>query len=102
MYAIRSYYDTDITPHAHLFNTDICVGSAGWADAGVSLPWQIYENYGNIRILKEHYNSAKKWVDFVHLHNPDLLWTEKCGSNWGDWLVRCGIRKQTRPSDAMY
>src|SRR5208283_4174981 len=27
----------DITPHAHLRGSDICVGSPGWADAGVSL-----------------------------------------------------------------
>ena len=77
---------TDIAPHAHLDRTNICVGSPGWADAGVSLPWQVYENYGSIKILKEHYASAKKWVDFIYKHNPNFIWENERGQDWGDWL----------------
>ena len=76
----------DITPHAHLQGTSICVGSPGWADAGVSLPWQEYVNLGDLRLLQEHYDSAKRWVDFVHGKNPNLLWEQARGSDWGDWL----------------
>jgi alpha-L-rhamnosidase len=76
----------DITPHDELRDTDRAVGSPGWADAGVSLPWQVYLNYGDRRILEEHYASAKKWVDFVRQSNPDCLWKNARGNDWGDWL----------------
>lgn len=34
-------------------------GSAGWSDAGVFIPYRIYQQYGDIRILKENYESMK-------------------------------------------
>lgn len=77
---------TDIAPHAHLAGSDICVGSPGWADAGVSLPWDVYVNTGDRRILAEHYEAARRWVDYVHEHNPDFLWVNARGMDWGDWL----------------
>jgi len=76
----------DITPHDALRDTNRSVGSPGWADAGVSLPWQVYVNYGDRRILDEHYASARRWVDFVRRHNPDCLWENARGNDWGDWL----------------
>lgn len=76
----------DITPHDSLRDTDRCVGSPGWADAGVSLPWQVYLNYGDRRILVDSYTSAKRWVDSVHRNNPDCLWKNARGNDWGDWL----------------
>jgi len=77
---------TDICPHAHLRGTTICVGSPGWADAGVSLPWETYVNTGNRRLLADHYDAAKRWVDAIHASNPDLLWRENRGMDWGDWM----------------
>lgn len=77
---------TDIAPHAHLMGTDICVGSPGWADAGVSLPWEVYVNTGDRQLLAQHYEAARKWVDFIHRHNPDLIWRAARGQDWGDWL----------------
>ncbi|MEO7718353.1 MAG: family 78 glycoside hydrolase catalytic domain [Capsulimonas sp.] len=77
---------TDICPHAHLRDTNVVVGSPGWADAGVSLPWELYLNTGDARILSDHYRAACRWVDYIHKNNPDLLWTNARGMNWGDWL----------------
>ena len=68
---------TDVAPHAHLRGTDVCVGSPGWADAGVSLPWDVYVNTGDRRLLAAHYESARRWVDFIHENNPDLLWSTR-------------------------
>jgi alpha-L-rhamnosidase len=73
---------TDICPLAHL----LPMGAPGWADAGVSLPWQLYVNTGDQTTLAEHFDAARRWVDFVHSNNPDLLWRNKRGSDWGDWL----------------
>ena len=77
---------TDIAPHAHLTGTTIAVGTPGWADAGVSLPWDLYVNTGDKRMLAEHFDAAKRWVDWVHANNPDFLWRNKHGEDWGDWL----------------
>ncbi|TDQ08107.1 family 78 glycoside hydrolase catalytic domain [Pedobacter metabolipauper] len=77
---------TDIAPQFHLENTNICVGSPGWADAGVSMPWQVYVNYGDKRILEEHYPAAQRWVDFLSSKNPNFLWENNRGMDWGDWL----------------
>jgi len=77
---------TDICPHAHLRDTTICVGSPGWADAGVSLPWQLYINTGDRRLLADHFSAARRWVDAIHASNPELLWRANRGQDWGDWL----------------
>jgi alpha-L-rhamnosidase len=78
---------SDITPASHppLLDPDVA-GSPGWADAGVSIAWQHYVNYGDRRTLEQHYPAAKRWVEFVDLHNPDQIWTNERGLDWGDWL----------------
>lgn len=77
---------TDICPQAHLRGTTNCVGSPGWADAGVSLPWQTYVNTGDRRLLARQFEAARRWVDFIHASNPDLLWQNNRGMDWGDWM----------------
>jgi alpha-L-rhamnosidase len=77
---------TDICPLALFRNTYTCVGSPGWADAGVSLPWDVYVATGDKAIVSEHYQAARKFVDFILSHNPNLLWVNERGMNWGDWL----------------
>lgn len=77
---------TDIAPHAHLRDTDKVVGSPGWADAGVSLPWELYLNTGDKRVLADNYQAARRWVDYLSAHNPDFLWEHSQGMAWGDWL----------------
>ncbi len=77
---------TDICPHAMLRGTTKCMGSPGWADAGVSLPWNLYVNTGDKTMLAQYFDAARRWVDFVHSNNPDLIWQNNRGSDWGDWL----------------
>jgi len=66
--------------------------SAGWADAGVIVPWRVYQNYGDTRMLAEHFASAKRWVEYVRAKNPDLIWRHARGNDhgdfgdFGDWL----------------
>jgi alpha-L-rhamnosidase len=76
----------DITPHGPLRGSDAATGSPGWADCGVSLPWETYVNSGDRRILEAHYASAARWVDYVAAQNPDFIWSNARGRDWGDWL----------------
>lgn len=73
--------------------------SAGWSDAAVLVPWQMYEVTGNTAILKKQYDSMKKWCAYVirasknkHKKNTGLspekeqyLWNS--GYHWGEWLI---------------
>lgn len=59
--------------------------SAGWGDAAVICPWQIYLTYGNPQILKNQFSSMKKWVDYITgATKQPYLWTG--GEHFGDWL----------------
>jgi alpha-L-rhamnosidase len=62
-------------------------GAPGWADAGVLVPWQLYRVYGDRRILARSMDSMVAWVDFVHRHNPELIWRHKVGPHFSDWLA---------------
>jgi alpha-L-rhamnosidase len=61
-------------------------GAPAWADAGAILPWRMYQNYADERILAEHFDAARRWVDFVHRHNQNLLWEQRRGNDYNDWL----------------
>lgn len=37
----------------------------GWCDAVVIIPWLMWKRSGDRKILEEHYDYAKKWVDFA-------------------------------------
>lgn len=38
--------------------------SVGWGDSAVWIPYQMFLMYGDAEILEEHYETAKKWVEF--------------------------------------
>ncbi|MDR0536565.1 MAG: family 78 glycoside hydrolase catalytic domain [Tannerellaceae bacterium] len=58
----------------------------GWADAGVIIPWRVYQNYNDTALLVQQYDCMKRFIDFIHRHNPDLLWRFRRGHMYGDWL----------------
>ncbi len=61
-------------------------GVPAWGDAGVFVPWCAYQNYGDKRMIAEHFESARRWVDWIRANNPDLLWKHKRHNDYGDWL----------------
>ena len=61
-------------------------GAAGWADAGIIVPWTIWRVYGDKRIIERHWQAMTKWLDWIERHNPDGLRTRELGNNYGDWL----------------
>jgi alpha-L-rhamnosidase len=75
----------DFAPHPFDPNARFS-GAPGWADAGVVVPWRMYENYGDTRILADQYQAATRWIQFVMGKNPDLLWKKSRGNDYGDWL----------------
>ncbi|MFJ3489915.1 alpha-L-rhamnosidase [Leifsonia aquatica] len=61
-------------------------GAPGWGDAAVIVPWILYEEYGDLGMLRRHYPMMRAWVEYVRRSNPDGLWTRNVGNNYGDWL----------------
>jgi alpha-L-rhamnosidase len=61
-------------------------GAPGWGDAGVLVPWHLYVQTGDERILADHLDAMVAWVDHVHRHNPDLIWRRRVGPHFADWL----------------
>ena len=39
-------------------------GCAGWGDAGVMVPWSMYQAYGDVSILEECYDMMAKWIAY--------------------------------------
>lgn len=73
--------------------------SAGWGDAAVLVPYEMYKVTGNKEILKQQYSSMKKWCDYI-IHEaknrkpkhsslaPEVeenLWDT--GFHYGEWLI---------------
>ncbi len=75
----------DFAPHPFGPNERFS-GVPAWGDAGVIVPWTVYINYGDRRLIEKHYESAKRWVEYVRSQSPEGLWTGSRGNDYGDWL----------------
>ena len=61
-------------------------GAPAWGDAGIIVPWTIYERYGDVRILERHWDAMERYLAYLVRHNPDLLWRSRRNNDYGDWL----------------
>ena len=60
--------------------------AAGWADAGVIIPWTAWVQYGDQRILEQNWAAIEKYLNAIESANPDYLWRRNFGTPYGDWL----------------
>ncbi|MFC9648488.1 alpha-L-rhamnosidase [Streptomyces sp. NPDC056937] len=58
-------------------------GAAGWGDAGVTVPWALYQAYGDVRVLEQSWASMLKWLDYLEAHSSGYL---RPADGFGDWL----------------
>lgn len=63
---------------------DSAAASTGWADVAVIIPWNLYQAYGDTKILEQQYESMKRWVSFMERRSKNDLWNR--GFHFGDWL----------------
>lgn len=77
--------------------------SCGWGDAVITVPYAVYEAYGDQRILAENFGAMIKWMDYIEnrMHNVHpkqydswdearkqrsyYLWNTDF--HFGDWLI---------------
>ncbi|WP_230291146.1 alpha-L-rhamnosidase [Croceicoccus sp. Ery5] len=62
------------------------VATAGWSEAGIILPWQLWQRYGDTAVIDENWDAMVRWMDHLERHNPDLVWRNERGLDLGDWL----------------
>ena len=66
-----------------ILNDKIC--AAGWSDAAVICPWQIYLTYGNAQVLEDQFESMRGWIEYLRAQgSEECLWDT--GVQYGDWL----------------
>ncbi|MFJ6569409.1 alpha-L-rhamnosidase [Streptomyces sp. NPDC091292] len=70
---------TDVAP----FVGYVGKGAAGWGDAGVTVPWALYQAYGDTRVLEDSWDSILKWLDYLKNNSTGHL---RPASGYGDWL----------------
>ena len=61
-------------------------GAPAWGDAGVIVPWTMYQAYGDREIIDKNWVSMGKWMDYITSVNPDGLWKNRRANDFGDWL----------------
>jgi alpha-L-rhamnosidase len=59
------------------------LGNAGWADAGVNVPWTLWQAYGDTSVITQHYDSMRRYVDYLVASSDALI---RGGGDFGDWL----------------
>jgi alpha-L-rhamnosidase len=63
-------------------------GGPGWSGYCVTLPWEIYERYGDTRILEDNFPTIQRWLAFLETKAKDNI-LRRWGGEWdflGDWL----------------
>ncbi|HET6937473.1 MAG TPA: alpha-L-rhamnosidase C-terminal domain-containing protein [Nocardioides sp.] len=78
-------------------------GSAGWGDAIVLVPWELYLEYGDPQVLRDAWPAMVRWLDRARLmastqrhperaaafpdERPHEKYLWDTGFHWGEWLV---------------
>lgn len=61
-------------------------GNAGWADAGVFVPFYVYEKYGDQKLLAATYPSMQSYMDYLEKRSDFAGGQIGAEATFGDWL----------------
>lgn len=59
-------------------------GVAGWGDAGVLVPYTLWQRTGDLRVVDEHFAAMVRWVEYLKATADASLIRDQGG--FGDWL----------------
>lgn len=57
----------------------------GWSDVTVTVPWEMYQQYGDLEFVKRHYGAMKDFMKFLESQAKDYIYPD--AFYWGDWLA---------------
>lgn len=63
-------------------------GGPAWGGIVVTLPWFMYQHYGDKQVLEENFELISGWLSFLESHTKDGI-LQRFGGQWdflGDWL----------------
>ena len=66
-----------------------------WGAAYAVILWYMYWYYDDIRVLKDHYESLKKYIEFLSINANDNIVT--VGGKYGDWCPPMSIVSKRTP-----
>ena len=70
---------TDVAP-----DVTAGAGKAGWGDAGVIVPYNLWQRYGDLQVVDQHFTAMARWVDYLRsTAGSDLIRNQ---DTFGDWL----------------
>lgn len=60
-----------------------------WGDAVAIIPWNIYQTYGDIKILKDCFKGMQEWVRYIeNVDGKNHGWGKQF--HFGEWLALDG------------
>lgn len=62
-------------------------GAPAFGDAGIYLPWLMYQLYGDQQLVERYYPAMTRWMNYIAEANPNHLWIERRNPDFGDWLA---------------
>jgi alpha-L-rhamnosidase len=72
----------DVAPRLGTLNAS----APAWADCGVIVPWTLWQVYGDTRVIDESWPAMSRYLAYLERRNPDGLWVDDRGNDYGDWL----------------
>ena len=58
--------------------------SGGWSDVGVIIPWQVYQQYGDLGMVETQYESMCRYMNYLERAATDYI---QPGGGYGDWVA---------------
>lgn len=59
-------------------------GNNGWGDAIITIPWNLYQQYGTTKIIEDSYEGMCRWVEYLVCSSTDWV---RPDSGYGDHLA---------------
>ncbi len=75
---------TDVAPLAVVGGG---AAAPAWGDAVIIVPWSVWRMYGDTRVIKQHYEGMRGWIEYMRRHAPDYLYERE---GYGDWVPVVG------------
>ncbi|MBR2352501.1 MAG: family 78 glycoside hydrolase catalytic domain [Alistipes sp.] len=60
----------------------------GWADAGVIVPWVMWKQFGDAKIVSDNWESMSRFMDYIYTtkYDHNVLAKENRNSQYADWV----------------
>ena len=57
----------------------------GWSDVTITVPWEMYQQYGDLGFVERHYGAMKDYMKVLESQAKDYIYPD--AFYWGDWLA---------------